>query len=320
MISSSYQLNLGEGAARDMSNPETLPIESRYLAVNGHRLHYIDQGNGNPVVFLHGNPTWSYTFRNIIPYVERSHRCIAVDLIGMGRSDKPDIGYTFLEHVDYVTRFIEQLELTDIVLVGHDWGAAIGLHYAMNHPDKIKAVAMLEPQALYPNAAWSDFSPPEAVPLFQQLRDPLEGWPFMRDNSVFVEGMTSTIINRPISPEEHENYREPVRNPEDRKPMWVFPNQIPIEGRPTEVVDAVNARNAWFTSTPIPKLLFYATPGCTVREPQLDWCREQLSNLTLCDIGRGFHHLAEENPHAVGRELQRWLQQVNGSEDSSGVS
>ncbi|SDE41775.1 haloalkane dehalogenase [Paenibacillus sp. UNCCL117] len=303
-----------------MSHFETLPIgkeypfESRYMKANGHQLHYIDQGAGNPIVFLHGNPTWSYTFRNIIPYAQANNRCIAVDLIGMGRSDKPNIGYTFLEHVDYVTRFLEQLELENITLVGHDWGAAIGLQYAMKHPDKIKAVAMLEPQALYPNPAWSDFSPPEAQSLFQTLRDPEKGWPFMRDNSVLIEGMTQTIINRPISPEEHEHYREPFRNPEARKPMWVFPNQIPIEGRPSEVVKAVNARNTWFTYSPIPKLLFYATPGCTVREPQLNWCRKHLQHLTLCDIGKGFHHLAEENPHLIGRELQWWLLRVNEME------
>ncbi|MGN7470772.1 haloalkane dehalogenase [Brevibacillus sp. SAFN-007a] len=289
---------------------KTYPFASRYLMVNGNRLHYIDHGSGDPVVFLHGNPTWSYTFRNIIPYVSSSHRCIAVDLIGMGRSDKPDIGYTFLEHVDYVTRFLEQLQLDNITLVGHDWGAAIGLQYALNHSDKIKAIVMLEPQALYPNAAWSDFSPPEAQTLFQKLRHPEEGWPFMRDNSVFIEGMTNTIINRAITPEEHEQYREPFRNHENRKPMWVFPNQIPIEGQPSEVVEAVNARNAWLTTTPVPKLLFYATPGCTIREPQLDWCRKHLSNLTLVDIGKGYHYLTEENPHAIGQELQRWLQQV----------
>lgn len=147
--------------------------------------------------------------------------------------------------------------------------------------------------------------------MFRKLRDPAEGWPFMRDNSVFVEGMTTTIVNRTISQEEHEQYRAPFRQPEDRKPMWAFPNQIPIEGRPAEVVEAVNARNEWLTASPVPKLLFYATPGCTVREPQLDWCRANLPNLTLCDIGKGFHHLAEENPHAVGSELRRWLRQVN---------
>ncbi|NQX64178.1 haloalkane dehalogenase [Paenibacillus qinlingensis] len=300
-----------------MSHLETLPIgkeypfESRYMTVNGNQLHYIEVGSGDPVLFLHGNPTWSYTFRNIIPYVEESRRCIAVDLIGMGRSDKTGIGCTFLEHVDYVTRFIEQLALDSLTLVVHDWGAAIGLQYASNHPNKIKAVVMLEPQALYPNMSWSDFSPPEAQPLFQKLRDPEEGWPFMRDNSVFIEGMTNTIINRTISTEELEYYREPFRKLEDRRPMWVFPNQIPIEGHPSEVVEAVNARNAWFTITPVPKLLFYATPGCTVREPQLDWCRKHLLNLTLFDIGKGFHHLAEENPHAIGQELQRWLQQIN---------
>lgn len=287
------------------------PYESRYATVNGHRLHYIDEGSGAPVVFLHGNPTWSYAFRNVIPYAHNSNRCIAVDLIGMGRSDKPNIGYTFLEQVDYVTQFIEQLDLDPFVLVGHDWGAAIGLHYAMNNPSRIKSIVMLEPQALYPNQAWSDFSPPDSHALFQTLRDSELGWPFMRDQSVFIEGMTKTIINRQITIEELEYYREPFRNPEDRKPLWVFPNQIPIEGQPAEVVAAVEARNQWFKASAIPKLLFYATPGCTIREPQLAWCRSHLQNLTLFDIGKGFHHLLEENPHGIGRELQRWLQRMN---------
>ena len=286
------------------------PFQSQYQAVHGHRLHYIDQGSGDPVIFLHGNPTWSYTFRNIIPYTQSTHRCIAIDLIGMGRSDKPQIGYTFLEHVDYVTTFIELLGLDNIAIVGHDWGAAIGLHYAMLNPGKVKSIAMLEPQALYSNSSWSSFSPPEATPLFQTLRDAEQGWPFMRDNSVFIEGMTTTIINRSITAEEHEHYREPFRNPDDRRPMWVFPNQIPIEGSPSEVVEAVNARNVWFTSSTIPKLLFYATPGCTVREPQLDWCRQHVHNITFHDIGKGFHYLTEENPQAIGERLQRWLREA----------
>ncbi|MBW7454200.1 haloalkane dehalogenase [Paenibacillus sepulcri] len=300
-----------------MSNLETLPVgedfpfESRYLDVNGHQLHYIDQGTGIPVVFLHGNPTWGYTFRNVILYMQQSARCIAVDLIGMGRSDKPDIGYTFLEHVDYISRFIEKLGLKDIVLVGHDWGMAIGLQVAANHPDNVKAVAMIEPQALYPNASWSDFSPPESRELFQKLRDPEEGWAFMRDNSVFIEGMPHIIINRTLTPEEHEQYREPFRNPDQRKPMWVFPNQIPVEGEPSDVVQAVEERNVWFTGSDIPKILFYATPGCTVREPQLNWCLSNLRNLSLFHIGTGFHHLLEENPHAIGQELLRWFRQMS---------
>ncbi|MBP1989355.1 alpha/beta fold hydrolase [Paenibacillus eucommiae] len=141
-----------------MSSTETSPIrkdfpfESRFLEVGGYKLHYIDQGSGDPILYLHGNPTWSYTWRNVIPYFENSARCIAVDLIGMGRSDKPDIGYTFLEHVEYMTRFIEKLGLRNVILVGHDWGVAIGLHYAMLHPGNVKGIAMIEPQALYPSA------------------------------------------------------------------------------------------------------------------------------------------------------------------------
>ncbi|MGG1516286.1 haloalkane dehalogenase [Paenibacillus oryzisoli] len=299
-----------------MSNLETpairadFPYASHYHKVNGHRLHYIDQGAGTPIVLLHGNPTWSYMYRNMIPYLETSFRCIAVDLIGMGQSDKPDIGYTFAEQADYVIRFIEQMGLRDVILVGHDWGMALGLQYAAKHPDNVKAIAMIEPQALYPCPDWSAFTPAESAELFQTLRDPENGWPFMRDNNVFVEGMPHIIINRPFTPEEHEHYREPFRELESRRPMWVFPNQIPIAGTPNEVVQAVEARNAWFTQSTIPKILFYASPGCTIREPQLAWCRAHLQQLTLVDIGKGFHHLTEENPHGIGQALREWLMQL----------
>lgn len=299
-----------------MPNSEKLPVgkdfsyESRYVEVDGQRLHYVEEGAGTPVVFLHGNPISSYAFRNIIPYMKQSARCIAVDLIGMGRSDKPDIGYTFLEHVDYIRQFIGKLGLKNIVLVGHDWGMAIGLQYAAENPHNVKAVAMIEPQALYPVGGWPDFTPHESIELFQTLRDPEKGWPFMRDNNVFIEGMPHIIINRQFTPEEHEKYREPFRNAEDRKPMWVFPNQIPIEEKPSEVVQAVNARNDWFTATDMPKLLFYAEPGCTVREPQLNWCRSNLRNLTLFHTGNGFHHLLEENPDGIGMELRRWFDEI----------
>lgn len=297
----------------DMSQPESLPVHkdfpygSRYLTVNGVRLHYVDEGEGPPVLLLHGNPTWSYMYRNIIPYLAPYVRCIAVDLPGMGKSDKLELGCTLAEHAEYISSFIEQLGLIDPVLVGHDWGMAVGLEYAAANPGNVRAVAMLEPQALYPTPSWEEFTPAESAELFQLLRDPGQGWPFMRDNSVFVEGMPSIIINRQLSAEEHEYYREPFRNPEERRPMWVFPNQIPVDGQPPEVVKAVELRNRWFTGSDVPKLLFYAEPGCTIREPQVSWCREHLSNLTLCPIGKGFHHLTEENPQLIGLELQRWI-------------
>ncbi|MBO9610211.1 MAG: haloalkane dehalogenase [Paenibacillaceae bacterium] len=283
------------------------PFPSRYAEINGSRLHYIEEGAGTPIIMLHGNPTWSYMYRNIIPHLSPNARCLAVDLIGMGLSGKPDIGYTFREHVDYMGKWVDQLELRDFIVVGHDWGATIGLQLASERPDRVRAVAMLEPQALVPKPSWAQFSPPESEGLFRTLRDPEAGWPFMRDNNVFVEGMPRIIVNRSFTREEHERYREPFRNPADRKPMWVFPNQIPIGNEPAEVAQAVEERNRWFTATDIPKLLLYATPGCSVREPELAWCRSQLGQLTLEHVGRGFHHLTEENPQAVGEALLRWL-------------
>lgn len=282
------------------------PFESRYLDVNAQRMHYIEQGSGPTVLLLHGNPTWSYMYRNVIPHLAGNSRCIAVDLIGFGLSDKTDIGYSFLEHVDFVTRFIEKLGLKDIAIVGHDWGATIGLQYAANHADNVTAVALIEPQALYPFKDWSAFSPQESRELFQMLRDPLTGWAFMRDHNVFVEGMPSIIVNRTFTLEEHAYYREPFVNPAHRRSTWMFPNQIPIEGQPSEVLQAVELRNEWFTQSMLPKLLVYATPGCTVREPQIEWCKMNLSHLALRDIGNGFHHLTEENPHAIGEAIEQW--------------
>ncbi|UJF32045.1 haloalkane dehalogenase [Paenibacillus hexagrammi] len=289
------------------------PFEARYQEVNGHRLHYIDEGVGPTILMLHGNPTWSYMYRNIIPYLKDFSRCIAVDLLGMGRSDKPDSLYTFLEHVTYIRQFVDALGLKDFILVGHDWGMAIGLHVAMSHPHPIKGIAMLEPQALYPCPSWSEFTPSESKDLFQTLRNPDMGWTFMRENNVFVEGMPHIIINRSFTQAEHDHYREPFQDPDQRKPSWVFPNQLPIDGTPSEVVQAVEQRNQWLYQTTIPKLLFHASPGCTIREPQIQWCLSHMKNLTLCDIGRGFHHLTEENPHKIGQKLRQWVKEITAN-------
>ncbi|MBP1989356.1 hypothetical protein [Paenibacillus eucommiae] len=142
----------------------------------------------------------------------------------------------------------------------------------------------------------------------------------MREHSVFIEGMTRTIIHRSISPEEHDHFREPFKDQDKRKPMWVFPNQIPIGDQPSEVVEAVHTRNAWFTGSPIPKILFYAAPGCNFREPHLNWCRTNLQNLTLFDTGEGYHYLLEENPHGIAQELHRWFLQINAASHDNHLS
>jgi haloalkane dehalogenase len=280
------------------------PFQSRYIEILGAKMHYIDEGQGDPILFLHGNPTWSYLWRNIIPPMP--DRCIAIDLMGMGRSDKPDISYRFLDQMRYVEEFIRKMKLTRITFVCHDWGAAFGLHYAMHHQEQVKGIALIEPQTLRPNKDWNMFSPFEAVELFQKLRDPEMGWEFMRESSPFIEGMTRTIINRTITEEEQNYYREPFKNLDDRKPMWVFPNEIPIAGKPEDIVQAVEKRNKILKESNIPMILFYATPGCTVRESAIQWCKENIKNLQLCHIGKGFHYLPEENPQLISTELSRW--------------
>lgn len=281
------------------------PFASKYMQAKESNMHYIDEGTGDPILFIHGNPTSSYLWRNIIPHLP--DRKIALDLIGFGKSDKPDIDYTFADHVQYVDAFIQQLDLSNITLVLHDWGGPLGLYYAMRHEERIKGIVLIEPQNLYPFEDWAQFSPPEAISIFRALRDP-EGPEIIKSQSPFIEGMRESIIGRPFSEEEQNYYREPFADPESRKPMWTFPTQIAVEGEPEEVVNVVKAYNQWLQETRIPILLPYANPGAHIRESQRKWCREHIRNLKEVYVGQGFHFLPEDNPHQLGEEILKWYQ------------
>jgi haloalkane dehalogenase len=279
------------------------PFQAKYAEVHGSRIHYIDEGSGDPVLFLHGNPTSSYLWRNIIPYLTSSARCIAMDLIGMGKSDKPDIDYRFFDHAQYVDGFIEKMGLKNITLVVHDWGSALGFHYAMRHEDNIKGIAFME--AILKTAEWNEF-PREFRMGFRLFRTPLAGWLMISGMNVFVEQILPKAIIRTLTEKEKNHYREPFRKLKDRKPVRQWPCEIPIGGTPADVTEIVRNYSKRLQESELPKLFFHANPGGIINAEMVQWCRQNLKNLTTVDIGPGIHYLQEDNPHLIGSELAQW--------------
>lgn len=274
-----------------------------YIEVLGSRMHYIDEGQGDPIVFLHGNPTSSYLWRNIIPYLTPHARCIAPDLIGMGRSDKPDIGYRIVDHIRYMDAFIKGLGLKDITFVLHDWGSSLGFDHAMRNDANIKGLAFME--SILRTYTWADF-PPDFKMGFRLFRAPVIGWLMICGMNAFIKKVLPSAIVRKLSEQEMAFYGEPFKIIKDRKPVWVFPNEIPIDGHPADVVAIVEAYSKWLTASDIPKLFFYAHPGGLISSEGVKWCRDNLKNLEAVDIGEGIHYLQEDNPHLIGEELAKW--------------
>ncbi len=285
------------------------PYQSHYISVHGSKIHYVDVGAGDPILFLHGNPTSSYLWRNIIPYLTSLGQCIAPDLIGMGKSDKPDIEYRFFDHVKYIEGFVEQMELKNVTLVIHDWGSGLGFHYARGHENNVKGIAFME-AILMPIPSW-DLFPEKVRGAFKAFRTADVGWDMIINENRFIEQVLPGSIVRKLSETEMNHYREPFKNPSSRKPVWRWPNELPIEGSPADVVTAVTAYNEWLQQSELPKLLFYATPGAILSETIVKWCKKNLKNLTTVDIGTGLHFLQEDNPHLIGQELAHWYKSID---------
>jgi haloalkane dehalogenase len=276
------------------------PFASHYADVHGSKMHYIDEGEGDPVLFLHGNPTSSYLWRNIIPYLTPDARCLAPDLIGMGKSDKPDLQYRFFDHVKYVDGFIETLGLTELTFVIHDWGSALGFHYAMQHEGNVKGLVFME--AILRPVRWAEF-PSDFKLGFRLMRTPGIGWLMISVMNMFVKQILPQATVRKLSHEEKRRYAEPFPTVRSRRPVRQWPLEIPIDGRPADVHDVVSEYGEWLQKTQLPKLFFYGKPGGIIDPTML---QEHIANLETVDIGAGIHYLQEDNPHLIGRELAAW--------------
>ena len=283
------------------------PFQSKYLDVLGSKMHYIDEGKGDPILFLHGNPTSSYLWRNIILYLTKHGRCIAPDLIGMGKSDKPNIKYNFDDHYKYLLEFIEKLDLKNITLVIHDWGSGLGFHYANKHQDNIKAISFME--AMVKPMSWNSMPSDMRLP-FKLMRTPFIGWLMVSVANMFVKKLVPDTIVRKLSKEEFNNYLKPYPTIKSRKPVRVWPREVPLDGKPKNTHNIIKSYGEWLQKSDIPKLFFYASPGAILREKDAEWVKNNFNNLKSVDIGEGIHFIQEDNPHLIGSELAKWYKKL----------
>ena len=277
---------------------------SKYLKLKHTYLHYREKGTGEPVLFLHGNPSSSYIWRNIFPYISSDKRCIAPDLMGMGESGKPNGTYSFQEHYTYLEQFIGQLGINGFHLVLHDWGSALGFHFAMNFPERIKSMAFME--SMVKPWKWKELRWDYRLG-FGGLRTPVIGEILVYGFNAFFTLIMPRLIYRKLTKKEIQQYKLPFQKIKDRKPMLTWSREIPINGNPNELFEKVQKYSLFLQESPIPKLLLYGKPGAIIREKEVKWCLSNMRNLESKYVGPGLHFLQEDQPEAIGQALRKWL-------------
>jgi haloalkane dehalogenase len=282
-------------------------LEKMFCEVHGKRMAYSDVGNGDVVIFLHGNPTSSYVWRNIIPIVAERARCIAPDLIGMGDSDKLEgadpARYSYLEHRRYLDAFLDKLGLTDkVVMVGHDWGGALAMDWARRHPSSIRGITYFETTVRPRN--WDEISPPVRR-LFERLRS-AEGEQMVLEENHFVEKLLPQWVLRGFSETEMSIYRRPFLKPgEDRRPTLTFPREILIGGKPEHMVPVIEDYSSWMAQNEVPKLFINGDPGAIIFGDVREFCRRWKNQKEV--TVRGKHYLQEDSPREIGNAIVEWL-------------
>ena len=282
------------------------PLEKKMIEVLGKQMAVHDSGSGQSVVFLHGNPTSSYLWRNIIPHVATTARCVAPDLIGHGDSDKLDDTsegqYSFVQHREYLDGVLDELDLGDeIILVIHDWGSALGFDWANRHRDRVAGVVFME--AIVRPVTWEEW-PNLARPIFQAFRSEA-GEEMIIGRNLFVEAVLPGSIIRNLSQPEIDEYRKPFVEPQHRRPTLTWPRQIPIDGEPADVVEIVQSYADWLSESAIPKLFINADPGAILTGPQRDFARSW-PNLTEVTV-KGSHFIQEDSPDEIGQAINDWM-------------
>ena len=281
------------------------------VAVNGKTMSYVEMGEGEPIIFQHGNPTSSYLWRNIMPHLADQGRCIAIDLIGMGDSDKlEDSGpdrYTLLEHRDYWEGALDALGVSNnVTLVIHDWGSALGFDWANRHRESVMGIAYME--GIVRPVSWDDW-PEAARGVFQGFRSPA-GEEMVLEKNVFVERVLPGSIIRDLTEDEMAVYRRPYINPgDDRRPPLTWPRQIPIEDEPAEVRELVQSYADWLSQSEVQKLFINAEPGAILIGPQREFCRSWPNQKEVTVAGN--HFLQEDSPDEIGQAIAEWRKEIN---------
>ncbi|MDG0997296.1 MAG: haloalkane dehalogenase [Gammaproteobacteria bacterium] len=287
-----------------------LEYPKRFLDIDGKKIAYVEMGEGSPIVFQHGNPTSSYLWRNIMPHLADQGRCIAIDLIGMGDSDKLDDSgpdrYTFAEHSKYFNEALAALGvLEDVTLVIHDWGSALGFDWANRHRDRVKGIAYME--GIVKPMTWDDW-PDAATEIFQGFRSDA-GEEMILEKNTFVERVLPGSVLREMSEEEMTVYRKPfLEEGESRRPTLTWPRQIPLDGSPADVVEIVQSYADWLLQSEIPKLFINADPGAILIGAQREFCRSWPNQIEVTIPGN--HFLQEDSPHEIGEAIAEWRAKI----------
>lgn len=280
------------------------------ILVNNKNMAYVEMGQGNTMLFLHGNPTSSYLWRNIMPYFSNIKRCVAPDLIGMGDSEKLDsneVGtYNFFEHQKWLNDLLETLNLGDkLILVLHDWGSALGFDWARKNIDRVAGIVYME--GIVCPLSWDDWDE-KSAPLFQAFRSDA-GENMIIEKNIFVERVLPGSVLRGLTKEEMEVYRRPFLKKEDRRPTLDWPNQIPIDNKPKDVVEVVDEYSKFFSKDNTPKLFINADPGAILIGKQREFCRSWPNQYEFTVPGS--HFIQEDSPDLIGEGIFNWLESKN---------
>jgi len=287
---------------------EDYPFDSKFVEVHGSKMHYIESGSGTPILFLHGVPTFSYLWRNIIPHLSTLGRCIAPDLIGFGKSDKPDLDYSLQDHIKYINRFIEKLDLKNIILVLHGFGSIPGFSYAMHHENNCKGIVFYE-SFLRPIEDES-FS----LPFQEQMH-------LLNNNEVniaevstdFVDKVMPQCVGRQLTNRELEFYRGPFLQPGSNKPLLSYLHELPNVSHQTN--ELISQYSSWLKESKLQKLMLFSIPGFYTTISTVMWAKQYLDNLEIIEIGESLHFAQETNPDFMGESISIWLQGIEQSDN-----
>ena len=299
-------LSLKENEMTEISVREP---EKKNINVLGKKMTYVDRGEGDPIIFQHGNPASSYLWRNVIPYLENQGRCIAIDLIGMGDSDKlTDNGNnTYSYHIQkkYFDKCLEELEIKEnITFVIHDWGSALGFNWAYEHQESVKGICYME--AIVKKISWKDW-PKDAKSIFQGFRSDA-GEDLILKKNLFIEGVLPNAIIRNLTETEMDIYRKPFLKEIDRRPTLDWPRQIPINNEPEDVCKIVDNYSSWMSINEIPKLFINADPGSILTGKQREFCRKWKNQQEL--TVKGNHFIQEDSPNEIGEAISKWYRNL----------
>ncbi len=287
------------------------PLPKKFTDVLGHKMAYSDVGTGRPVVFLHGNPASSFLWRNIIPFVSKTHRAIAPDLMGMGDSDKPKMTETYKESRDYLFAFLDGLDLNDAVLVIHDWGSCLGWEYARTRPERVSAICFMEAMSppFMPISSFEALGPFEEF--LRGIKTPGVGEEMILNQNVFLDQFLKHDSHRgPLADEVMAEYNRYYPTPESRQILLDWPREIPIGDEPADVYAIVKDNSEWLLETEFPKLMFHVDPGAIINMDTASFLKANLKNLESVYLGKGGHFIQEDYPEEIGQGLADWLQRV----------